>query len=147
MDRCKFQRLHHEGREYFPTFQKFCPTNCFRSRVQVLCLPVSASQTSLDLRHSRPRTLHSKISFDLIQLQSRKSRTDSSLRYIPAKITIVAVNAAAIVVSTSLRIVYGRRNSTADRLGRPARSLIETRLAEKCQSEDVHDDENFRYVY
>ncbi|CAG8083159.1 unnamed protein product [Penicillium salamii] len=66
-------------------------------------------------------------------------------QYIPAKITIVAVNAAAIVVSTSLRIVYGRRNSTADRLGRPARSLIETRLAEKCQSEDVHDDENFRY--
>ena len=68
-------------------------------------------------------------------------------RYIPAKITIVAANAAAIVVSTALRIVYGKRNSTADRLGMPARSRVETRLAEKRTVHDVHDDENFRYVY
>ncbi|KAJ5285929.1 hypothetical protein N7524_001235 [Penicillium chrysogenum] len=68
-------------------------------------------------------------------------------RYIPAKITIVAANAAAIVVSTALRIVYGKRNSTADRLGTPARSRVETRLAEKRTVLDVHDDQNFRYVY
>ncbi|CAG8088823.1 unnamed protein product [Penicillium olsonii] len=68
-------------------------------------------------------------------------------QYIPAKITIVAVNAAAIVVSTCLRIVYGRRNSTADQLGRPARSLIETRLAENSHDQDVHDDINFRYTF
>lgn len=68
-------------------------------------------------------------------------------RYIPAKITIVAANAAAIIVSTALRIVYGKRNSTADRLGTPARSRVETRLAEKRTVHDVHDDENFRYVY
>lgn len=73
--------------------------------------------------------------------------TDLFLSYIPAKITIVAVNAAAIIVSTALRIMYGRRNSAADRLGKPARSLIEARLAQKSQIQDVHDDENFRYVY
>ena len=67
-------------------------------------------------------------------------------RYIPAKITIVAANAAAIIVSIALRVVYGKRNSTADRLGTPARSRIETRLAEKGTVHDVHDD-NFRYVY
>ena len=67
--------------------------------------------------------------------------------YIPAKITIVAVNAAAIVVSTALRIIYGRRNSVADRLGAPARSRIETRLANKGAAGDAQDDESFRYVY
>ncbi|KAJ6003988.1 hypothetical protein N7522_005633 [Penicillium canescens] len=67
--------------------------------------------------------------------------------YIPAKITIVAVNAAAIVISTSLRIIYGRRNSVADRLGAPARSRIETRLANKGAAGDAQDDESFRYVY
>lgn len=75
---------------------------------------------------------------------------DSQFRYIPAKITVVAVNAAAIVVSTALRIMYGRRNTTADRLGTPARSLIEARLTEKGDVQDVqnvHVDENFRYVY
>ncbi|KAJ5125095.1 uncharacterized protein N7515_008920 [Penicillium bovifimosum] len=68
-------------------------------------------------------------------------------QYIPAKITIVAVNAAAIVVSTALRIVYGRRNTAADRLGTPARSLVETRPAGKRGVQDVYPDENFRYVY
>ncbi|EYE89968.1 MFS general substrate transporter [Aspergillus ruber CBS 135680] len=67
-------------------------------------------------------------------------------QYIPAKITIVAVNAAAIIVSTALRIVYGRRNSTADRLGTPARSSIESRLTKKGEVQDVHD-ESFRYVF
>ncbi|KAJ5129128.1 uncharacterized protein N7515_005167 [Penicillium bovifimosum] len=68
-------------------------------------------------------------------------------QYIPAKITIVAINAAAIVVSTALRIMYGRRNTAADRLGTPARSLVETRLAGKRGVQDVYPDENFRYVY
>ncbi|KAB8258475.1 major facilitator superfamily domain-containing protein [Aspergillus pseudonomiae] len=65
--------------------------------------------------------------------------------YIPAKITIVAVNAGAIVVSTALRIVYGRRNARADRLGTPARSRMEGKLANgRTAEEDVHDDVNFR---
>ena len=73
--------------------------------------------------------------------------TDSYHRYLPAKITIVAVNAAAVIISTALRIVYGRRNSAAERLGTPARSLLEARLAQKSQVQDVHDDVDFRYVY
>ncbi|KAJ5742031.1 hypothetical protein N7533_011440 [Penicillium manginii] len=66
-------------------------------------------------------------------------------RYIPAKITLVAVNAAAIVVSTVLRMLYARRNSNADRLGTPARSKMEARLSDS-HTNDVHDDTNFRYV-
>ncbi|PYH83554.1 MFS general substrate transporter [Aspergillus uvarum CBS 121591] len=48
--------------------------------------------------------------------------------YIPAKITIVAVNAGAIVISTTLRVVYGRRNARANRLGQAAGSRIERQL-------------------
>lgn len=68
-------------------------------------------------------------------------------RYIPAKITIVAVNAAAMVVATILRIIYGLRNARANRSGTPARSLLEQRMASKAVVQDVHDDRNFRYVY
>ncbi|KAJ5602225.1 hypothetical protein N7510_011759 [Penicillium lagena] len=68
-------------------------------------------------------------------------------QYIPAKITLVAVNAAAIVVSTILRIMYGRRNTIADHLGTPARSKLEARMAGKQTVQDVHDDQSFRYVY
>ncbi|KAJ6130952.1 hypothetical protein N7523_001412 [Penicillium sp. IBT 18751x] len=68
-------------------------------------------------------------------------------RYIPAKITLVAVNAAAILVSTGLRVLYGVRNSKADRLGAPARSSVEARQANKGNVQDIHDDESFRYVY
>ncbi|CAI7588924.1 unnamed protein product [Penicillium pancosmium] len=67
-------------------------------------------------------------------------------QYIPAKITLVAVNAAAIVVSTTLRMLYARRNSTAERLGTPARSKMEARLSSKNHTNDVHDDASFRYV-
>ncbi|KAJ5691689.1 hypothetical protein N7488_012424 [Penicillium malachiteum] len=66
-------------------------------------------------------------------------------QYIPAKITLVAVNAAAVVISTALRILYGRRNATADRLGTPARSAMEARVASESGAEDSHPD--FRYVY
>lgn len=61
---------------------------------------------------------------------------------------MVAVNAGAIVVSTVLRIMYGLRNSTADRLGAPARSAMEAKLAREGEVQ-VHADgeENFRYVY
>ncbi|RAL08063.1 allantoate permease [Aspergillus homomorphus CBS 101889] len=60
--------------------------------------------------------------------------------YIPAKITLVAVSAGAIVVSTSLRVLYGRRNARANRSGRAAGSWLEQRL-------DRVGDVNFRYVY
>ncbi|KAJ5112895.1 hypothetical protein N7456_001429 [Penicillium angulare] len=68
-------------------------------------------------------------------------------QYLPAKTTLVAVNAAAIVISTALRIMYGVRNATADRLGAPARSSMEARLAGRSNVQDVHDDSDFRYVY
>ena len=65
-------------------------------------------------------------------------------RYIPAKITIVAVNAGAIIISTMLRVVYGRRNARANRLGRAAGSRMEERLRSEGDDEGVVD---FRYVY
>ncbi|KAE8377509.1 major facilitator superfamily domain-containing protein [Aspergillus bertholletiae] len=67
--------------------------------------------------------------------------------YIPAKITIVAVNAGAIVISTTLRVLYGLRNARADRFGTPARSRMESkRAANRTAEGDVYDDVNFRYI-
>ncbi|KAJ5689846.1 hypothetical protein N7462_004238 [Penicillium macrosclerotiorum] len=67
--------------------------------------------------------------------------------YIPAKITLVAVNAAAMVVATILRVVYGIRNKTADRLQIPARSSMEARFSKEEESQDVCEGGSFRYVY
>ncbi|KAL4954389.1 major facilitator superfamily domain-containing protein [Aspergillus filifer] len=71
--------------------------------------------------------------------------------YTPAKITLVAVNAAAIVVSTSLRVLYGKRNARADRVGKPARSRMERKIEDKRREEiaeaDAQDGSEFRYVY
>lgn len=84
---------------------------------------------------------HSKVAFNYC------CPTLNPSRYIPAKITIVAVNAAAIVISTVLRVVYGQRNARANRSGAPARSLLEERMASQSVVQDVHDDTDFRYVY
>lgn len=45
--------------------------------------------------------------------------------------------------------MYGIRNSAADRLGGPARSAMEERLARQGDVQAVHGDgeDNFRYVY
>ncbi|PYI25855.1 MFS general substrate transporter [Aspergillus indologenus CBS 114.80] len=64
--------------------------------------------------------------------------------YIPAKITIVAVNTGAIVISTTLRVVYGRRNARANRLGHAAGSRIERQLEGAGRGGEEVD---FRYVY
>ncbi|RAK76908.1 MFS general substrate transporter [Aspergillus fijiensis CBS 313.89] len=66
--------------------------------------------------------------------------------YIPAKITIVAVNAGAIVISTTLRGVYGRRNARAERLGQSAGSHMERRL-EGAGVGAGGEGVDFRYVY
>ncbi|KAL4800877.1 major facilitator superfamily domain-containing protein [Aspergillus venezuelensis] len=60
--------------------------------------------------------------------------------YIPAKITLVAVNSAAIVVSTALRVLYGRRNARADRVGGAARSRMERKLRNKRRAEIAEAD-------
>ena len=52
-----------------------------------------------------------------------------------------------MVVAALLRIIYGLRNARANRSGTPARSLLERRMAGKSVVQDVHDDNNFRYVY
>ncbi|KAL3458370.1 MFS general substrate transporter [Aspergillus heterothallicus] len=63
--------------------------------------------------------------------------------YIPAKITIVAVNASAMVVSAALRVLYGVRNARAERRGGEAQGSLEGRLMKgESQSEGA-----FRYVY
>ncbi|KAL4780659.1 N2227-like protein-domain-containing protein [Aspergillus varians] len=64
--------------------------------------------------------------------------------YIPAKVTIVAVNAAGIAVSCALRVLYGARNKKAERLGGSARSSMEKRIA-KGEEMDMYP--GFRYVY
>jgi hypothetical protein len=79
----------------------------------------------------------------------RKTDFVSLRRYTPAKITLVAVNATAIIVSTMLRVLYGRRNARADRVGGPAQSRMEIRLADKRRGEEGEAGEvsTFRYVY
>ncbi|PLN80414.1 MFS general substrate transporter [Aspergillus taichungensis] len=62
--------------------------------------------------------------------------------YFPAKLTLVAVNAAGIVVSTVLRVLYGMRNARASRMGMPAMGRIEGKL-----QSDGSDQAGFRYVY
>ncbi|RMJ25086.1 Male sterility protein [Aspergillus sp. HF37] len=74
-------------------------------------------------------------------------QAEDAPRYIPAKITLVAVNAASVVIATLLRVVYGMRNARANRSGAPARSMIEERMAGDADVQDVHDDKDFRYVY
>ncbi|KAL2826770.1 MFS general substrate transporter [Aspergillus pseudoustus] len=65
--------------------------------------------------------------------------------YTPAKITIVAVNASAMVVSTALRVLYGARNAKAERSGGKAMGSIERRLSkEEGEGAGVG---GFRYVY
>ncbi|KAL4982992.1 major facilitator superfamily domain-containing protein [Aspergillus falconensis] len=66
--------------------------------------------------------------------------------YIPAKIAIVVANAAAIVVSTALRVLYGGRNREAERAGAlvSAKSWMEKRLNKQVDGES---EAGFRYVY
>lgn len=52
-----------------------------------------------------------------------------------------------MVVAIILRIIYGLRNTRANKSGTPARSLLEQRMASKAVVQDVHDDTDFRYVY
>ena len=94
---------------------------------------------SSDISISRCTTVsHEIIVFCIVLIQNR---------YMPAKITLVAVNAAAMVVVVLLRTVYGLRNARANRSGTPARSFLERRMAGTSVVQDVHDDRNFRYVY
>ncbi|KAL2855653.1 major facilitator superfamily domain-containing protein [Aspergillus pseudodeflectus] len=67
--------------------------------------------------------------------------------YTPAKITIVAVNASAMVVSTALRVLYGMRNARAQGRGPggEARGSIEGRFMKDGNT--VVESPGFRYVY
>ncbi|KAL5335005.1 major facilitator superfamily domain-containing protein [Aspergillus crustosus] len=65
--------------------------------------------------------------------------------YLPAKITIVVATAAAIVVATALRILYGRRNAKADKVGCAAKGYLEEKFMENREEQGGQD--GFRYVY
>lgn len=74
--------------------------------------------------------------------------------YKPAKITLVAVAASGVLVATAIRILYGIRNSQADRVGGPAQCLVEKRLARYKDhetnveaGEEEEAEKTFRYVY
>ena len=74
--------------------------------------------------------------------------------YQPAKITLVAVAACGVVVTTALRILYGIRNARADRTGDLAQSVSERWLARNGreqyvqeEGEEEESERRFRYVY
>jgi hypothetical protein len=66
--------------------------------------------------------------------------------YYPAKITLVATTAAAVVIALLLRLLYGYRNSRADELGEPAMSHIEASAVRGRTSVDFADP-GYRYAY
>lgn len=70
--------------------------------------------------------------------------------YTPAKITVVAVAASSILLTSLLRVLYGVRNARADRAGGPARSFIERQfIKSRGLDEDAEEEEgaDFRYSY
>jgi hypothetical protein len=65
--------------------------------------------------------------------------------YLPAKIAIVIANAAAIVVASVLRVLYGRRNAKVDRCGGSAGAELEERFMKDDKGKVSGD--GFQYVY
>ena len=57
----------------------------------------------------------------------------------------MVANAAAIAVSTALRLLYGSRNREAERLGAlvSAKSWMEKRVVRQVEEEET----GFRYIY
>jgi hypothetical protein len=71
---------------------------------------------------------------------------DAKSNYYPARVTLVATTASAIVVAVLLRILYGYRNVRAERLGEPAMSHIEATAVRGRTSVDFADP-GYRYAY
>jgi len=71
---------------------------------------------------------------------------DAKSNYYPARVTLVAATASAIVVAVLLRILYGYRNGRAERLGEPAMSHIEATAVRGRTSVDFADP-GYRYAY
>ncbi|KAF2398199.1 MFS general substrate transporter [Trichodelitschia bisporula] len=66
--------------------------------------------------------------------------------YYPAKITLVATTSASIVVALALRLLYGYRNTRAEKLGEPAMSHVEAKAVRGRLSVDFADP-GYRYAY
>jgi len=66
--------------------------------------------------------------------------------YYPAKYTLVASTSASILVAVALRLLYGYRNSRADKLGEPAMSHVEAKAVRGRTSLEFADPA-YRYEY
>jgi hypothetical protein len=73
-------------------------------------------------------------------------RAKDAPNYYPAKVTLVATQAAAIVIALALRLLYGWRNHRADVLGEPAMSHLEAKAVRGSPSADFTDP-GYRYAY
>jgi len=72
--------------------------------------------------------------------------SDIPFSYMPAKYTLVASTSGSILVAVALRILYGYRNSRADKLGEPAMSHIEANAVRARLSVEFSDP-GYRYEY
>lgn len=68
-------------------------------------------------------------------------------QYLPAKITLIVVMGAAIVVALGLRLLYGFRNSRADKYEEPAMSHFERNAVIKARANLDFSDSEYRYSY
>jgi len=68
-------------------------------------------------------------------------------KYLPAKITLIVVMGTTIVVAIGLRILYGMRNTRADRFREPAMSHFERDSVLKTGACLDFADTKYRYSY
>lgn len=68
-------------------------------------------------------------------------------RYLPAKITLIAVMGAAIVVAIGLRVLYGIRNARADKFEEPAMSHFERNAVVRARAVLDFGATEYRYSY
>jgi len=87
------------------------------------------------------------VSFSVANLLSPQTFRDKDRpHYLPAKICLVVVMAASILVTGLLRLVYEHRNSEADRLNEPALSRPERNSVLRAGPVLDFADREFRYA-
>lgn len=67
--------------------------------------------------------------------------------YLPAKITLIVVMSTTIIFAIGLRVLYGMRNTRADRLKEPAMSRFERNSVIKTSARLDFADRDYRYSY
>lgn len=68
-------------------------------------------------------------------------------KYLPAKITLIVVMGTTIIVAIGLRLLYGTRNTRADKFREPAMSRFERNSVIRTSASLDFADPKYRYSY